>query len=202
MPAWLAWWNVERASLVVALAAAVTAVAAVIYARRQADIADKAKNEARRSADAAEEQVRIAKAAKEEARRAADAARAVVKIEARREHQAGAVKEIQLLRVEQHPNRALGILDLFAVFKNTGQRVYRYDARLLFGKQSYTSLMQGELQPGETASVYLCQQGMKYYGVELWCDGDCPCDQPDGTDGHWRCFYPAQEPDNEPPSLW
>ncbi|WP_229403331.1 hypothetical protein [Micromonospora okii] len=214
MPGWLngllGWLNVDRAGVIVALAAA---VAAIIYAHRQTGVAKEAtkvakeaKVEAKRSADAAEKQAQIAEAAKIEAQRAADAAedsastaRDAARIESRRDHQAGANKDVELVRVEPRKHGRLPHRELWAVFKNNGHRVYRYQVRVEYNARSHSPIGTGRIHAGETVSVCLGRERLEYSGIEVWFDGECPCTEPDGPDGHWRRFWPAPEPE-EPPS--
>ncbi|WP_328533681.1 hypothetical protein OG836_01440 [Micromonospora zamorensis] len=198
------WVNVDRVAVVVAIIAVIVSVASVLYGRNQTHIAQEAKQEARRSADAAEQQVKIAEAAKEEARRAADAASDVAKLEARRDHLAGAIKDIELLRVESRQHPTLPHRNLFAVFKNGGHRVYRYSVQVEYNTNSHSPVGTGRIHAGETVDVHLLRDGVRYGGILAWFDGECPCGQSDGDQGHWRKFWRAPDPivpQDEPPNV-
>ncbi|WP_328850984.1 hypothetical protein OG994_23395 [Micromonospora globbae] len=198
------WVNVDRVAVIVAIIAVIVSVASVVYGRRQANIAQEAKQEARRSADAAEQQVKIAEAAKDEARRAADAASDVARMEARRDHLAGAIRDVELLEVESRQHPTLPHRNLFAVFKNSGHRVYRYSIQVEYNTNSHSPVGTGRIDAGETVAVYLLRDGVPYGGIVAWFDGECPCDQPDGDQGHWRKFWRAPAPvvpQDEPPNV-
>lgn len=185
MPTWLDWINADRAGIAVAILAAASAA---FYAHRQAGIA--------------KYQTKIAEDAKQEAKRAADAAvvsaeaaRQTVKLEARRDHRTAAPTEIELVKIElrRHP-RLTHQRDLFVTFKNESSRDYTYKSRIIYKGSGYSDRDQGKIAAGETVDFYLDREGAKYEGIEVWFNGECPCDGPAGELGHWRRFWPAQEP--------
>ncbi|MEH0845658.1 hypothetical protein V6U81_25040 [Micromonospora sp. CPCC 205711] len=192
--------NVDRVAVLVAVAAVIVSV---IYGRRQAGIAREAKDEARRSADAAEQQVTIAEAAKDEARRAADAAAEVARIEVRRDHLAGATKDVELLRVESRRHPTMPFRQLVALFRNNGQRTYDYAIDVEYQGGGVSTLRIDKVHAGETVPVFLGQAGIGYARLIGRFDGECSCGQPDG-ESHWRQVWRVPEPatlEDEPPSI-
>ncbi|MET7668194.1 hypothetical protein [Micromonospora luteifusca] len=187
------WVTVDRAALLVAVAALAVSI---IYGRWQANIATDAK-------DVAERQAAIAEAAKEEARKAADAAADVARIEARRDHLAGATRDVELLRVESRQNPALPQRDLVALLRNTGQRIYQYAIDVEHAGGGVTTVRSNKIHPGETVPVHLGMDGVLPERIVGRFDGECPCDQPDG-ESHWQKVWRTPDPvvpQDEPPNL-
>ncbi|MGC5661729.1 hypothetical protein ACN261_15200 [Micromonospora sp. WMMD723] len=124
-------------------------------------------------------------------------------MEARRDHLNGAIKDVELLRVESRPHARLGRRELFGAFKNNGHRVYRYKIAVEYSGGVQTPAGRGIIQPGEVVSEHLLTEA-PYDSIVVWFDGECPCDVPDDLDGHWRRSWPAPEPvvpDDENPAL-
>lgn len=199
----LGWLNVDRAAVIVAI---VAVAVSMIYGWWQTSITRDAREQARRSADAAEKQAAIAETAKDEARRAADAAAEAVEMEARRDHLNGAVKDVELLRVElRQQHRDLPHPDQWAVFRNNGNRAYQYKVLVEYSPTHHSHVRTGTIEQGETLAVYLAPDETRYGGIVMWIDGECPCGKPDGDQGHWRKFWQAPTPvvpEDEPPNIY
>ncbi|MCZ7440005.1 hypothetical protein O7598_26630 [Micromonospora sp. WMMC241] len=184
MPHWLAWLNVDRLGVIVALA---TAVSAVVYAHRQTVIAQGAQAEAKRSADAAEEQVRIADAAKAEAQRSAEAALKAVAMDARRDHHDYGASRVELENLERRESQGIpNVPSYIATVRNASPREFMYRARVYYTANSYSDLKSGTMRSGETVELHLGSPDVEYERLEMWLDGECSCDQPDGAEGHWQ----------------
>ncbi|WBB79863.1 hypothetical protein O7606_00150 [Micromonospora sp. WMMD882] len=190
------WINADRAAVIVAVLALLVSVAAVVvsifYGHRQAHIAAAAKEEARRSADAAERQASIAAEAKAAAETSAAEAHATRRMEARRQHNAGALKDLTLRQVELRLGRAP---ELSVVLRNEGSQPYDYEIRNDHPSPSARFATRGTIKPKGAAKIVL--RGM-FPGIriEAFFNGECPCDEPDSPRWHWRTTYDV-EPERE-----
>lgn len=205
MPAWLDWLNVDRAAVIVALLGAGTAA---WYAHRQVGVAKRQTRIAEAARDAAVEQVAIAKQAQAEAKRSADSsersaaaaeaatdtARKSLHLETRREHRAVGPNDVELVGYELHRHpRLTHTRDVFMILRNAGSRDYTWQA-VVVRENSSRPVMSDTLRAGETAQFQVAREGQEFDGVEVWFNGECPCEQPDGERGHWRRYWPAEEP--------
>lgn len=64
----------------------------------------------------------------------------------------------------------------------------------MYDANSWSDRTVGRIGSGEVVDFQLDREGAKYAGIELWFDGECPCDEPPGELGHLRWFWPAEEP--------
>lgn len=195
----LDWLNADRVGVIVAIAAAALAG---WYAHRQTGIAKGARADAKRSADAAEAQVQIANDAKAEAQRAAtaaevsaDAARQSLKIEARRDHHALGPTEVTVRRTARRPNpRIPDRPNLFMIVENAGGHAFTLSGRLHLRTGGHQPWGPELLPAGGNVEVYLDHPIDKWDRFEAWFGGECPCDQPDCPDGHWRREFRIPKP--------
>ncbi|MGC4761857.1 hypothetical protein ACLQ20_03240 [Micromonospora sp. DT46] len=184
MSHWLAWLNVDRLGVIVAIAAAASAV---LYAHRQTAIAKGARAEAKRSADAAEEQVRIADAAKAEAQRSAEAGLRAAAMDARRDHHDYGASRVELESLERRESKSLPNLQSYvATVRNASPKEFTYRARIYYTANSYSDVQPGNIRSGEKVELHLGNPDIEYERLEMWLDGECSCDQAEGVEGHWR----------------
>lgn len=191
MPTWLEWLNVDRAGIVVAIA---TAAVAAFYAHRQTGIARGAKQEAKRSADAAEEQVQIAKDAMEEARRSAEAASKAVRLEARRDHLDYGASRVELVELKPKRAKAPVANDYVATVKNNGPKGFKYQARIYYTSDHHSDIGTGILRAGESVELHLGPPDQRYHLLKIWFDGECTCERPEDEQGHWLREFKVPPP--------
>ncbi|MCW6003786.1 hypothetical protein K1W54_04215 [Micromonospora sp. CPCC 205371] len=179
--------------LAVTVASAGVAVAAVIYGRRQAasagdsvavaaesrDIAAQARDEARRAADASE--------------KSAQASARLSDVEARRDHRLVA-KDIELVKAVNRKGSVSERSDRVVTLRNNGTHFFQYKARVFFSETSHSEVGFGTWRPGAEVDLWLGTNGQDFSHIEVWLDGECPCDVPDGVDGHWRVSLPVPPP--------
>lgn len=195
----LNWWNADRVGIIVAIAAALVAA---WYSHRQTRIAKNARDDARRSADAAEAQVQIANEAKVEAQRAATAAeesaevaRRSLQIEARRDHHVLGPIDVTVPRTSRRPNpRIPERPNLFMIVENGGKHSFVISGRLHLKSGGYQPWGPEPLPAGGQVEVYLDNPIDKWDRFEAWFQGECPCDQPDCPEGHWRREFGIPKP--------
>lgn len=134
----------------------------------------------------------VAVRARRDSARSAKAAEESLRLSVRDAHYArGPKREVRIkeVRINSDPDPSTG--GSSALLENLGDRTFEVKIYACddYGDRRPMPPM-FRMEPGEVVERWLadsCRPLPDY--LEVWLDGDCPCDRPDGPEGHWRRLF-------------
>lgn len=141
----------------------------------------------------------VAVRARRDSARSAKAAEESLRLSVRDAHYArGPKREVRIkeVRISDSPDPSIGNSVLL---ENLGDRTF--EAKMYacddYGDRRPMPPM-FRLEPGQVSERHLGGpfESLPDY-LEVWLDGDCPCDRPDGPEGHWRRVFRLSSTHNE-----